>query len=395
MKEEQDDNGCKLKIYSKRNKRAPVFIADFSHGEVKNCKTDLKFQSFKKDTSANNVGCDAIRELVATNGRLNYIGSSTQSALKYFVGVRSKTTGKMKIYDCVLFRIKPDLKNVGCSNTPTTSKSYWEGINELTQNFGSKAKKRALNTLQKCTVDASLDESLMVNDSFLLPSPDRFCVDDVHRQIDYLPPQNRNAAVPNEVFDINDIISSEEDDDLNKEAQELLTAPGSEFIQRSIPFCKYVETRFRIVDATKQKLLLYYNYLIRFQHLKYNDIRKRDPAPEIRNPYKKYILEKFTLMSFNDKGKESRSCPNQMKDKLVSYILVLALFIDEFKINLDEIHVDLNNVGVPKLKTIAEVLGCNVSKKKCGQAMANFAELKIPLNDTTSKFSKKPNSKKF
>ncbi|GBN01531.1 DNA-directed RNA polymerase I subunit RPA49 [Araneus ventricosus] len=391
--DENDD--CKLKVYSKRNKRAPVFITDFSHGEVKSNKNGLKFECYKKDTSVNNVGCDATRELFATNGRLNYTGSSSQSALKYFVGVRNKETGKMKLYDCVLFRMKPDLKNVVGSSEPVIPKSYWEGMNELTQQFGSKAKKRALNTLQKCTVDASLDKSLTVNDSILCSSPDRQVGDDIQHQIDYLPPQDRNAPVPSEVFDINDIISPEEDVALAQEAQDLLIAPAAQFNEKRSSFCKYVTARFYNIDATKAKLLLYYNYLIFFQRLRYNDIRKKDPTPLIPNPHKKNMLEKFTLSSSSDKGRVSRTCPNQMKDKLVAYILVLALFIDNFKINLDEIQMELNNVGVPKLKTIAEVLGCYTGKNKIGEEVVSFAELRLPLNEVKPKFSKKPSSRKF
>ncbi|CAL1276503.1 unnamed protein product [Larinioides sclopetarius] len=396
MKKEQkqsnmnENDDCKLKVYSKRNKRTPVFITDFSHGEVNGNENGLKFECYKKNTSINNVGCDAIRELVATNGRLNYSGSSSQSALKYFVGVRNKETGKMKLYDSVLFRMKPNLKNMVGNSEPVLHKSYWEGMNDLTQNFGSKAKKRALNTLQKCTVDASLDNSLTVNESILRSSPDRSSIDGA-RQIDYLPPQDRNASVPNEVFDINDIISPEEDLALHREAQDLLIGPASELYERCSSFCKYVAERFRSVNATQAKLLLYYNYLIIFQQLKYADIRKKDPTPLIPDPYKKNMLEKFTLSSSNEKGRVSRTCPNQMKDKLVAYILVLALFIDDFKINLDGIYKDLNNVGVPKLKTIAEVLGCHTSKNNVG----NIAELRLPLNEVTPKFSKKPSSRKF
>ncbi|GBN01533.1 DNA-directed RNA polymerase I subunit RPA49 [Araneus ventricosus] len=389
LEQNDEDDVCKLKICSKREKRVPLFITDFSHGQVKiNTPSELKFQCFKKDTDKHKVECEVNRSLVATSGRLNYIGICNVSSLRYFVGVRDKISGKMKLYDCVIFRMKPKLQMVSRNMQPI-SKTYKEKLDTLTESFGSKARKRALSLKQKSTIDASLVKEISVNNSVLQPSLNKCTNDDSPLSIDYLPPLNRIASSVNDVFNIRHIISLEEDTSLNMEAQALLTAPLDEFTKKRFSFCKYVSVRFENVSAVKAKYLLYFNYLIIFQQLKYTDMRKKDPTSSIPDPYKKNMLEKFTVISRTNSGKTTRSCSSQVKDKLVSYIFVLALFIDEYVVNLEEIAEEMSNIKVPKLTTVAEALGCYITKKKIVEQIIKYAELKIPLNVAIPKYARR------
>ncbi|GFT08797.1 DNA-directed RNA polymerase I subunit RPA49 [Nephila pilipes] len=374
---ENDQDWCKIKIYNKRNTRVPLFVTNFSHGELNpNAKDRLRFECYKKDDS-NKIGCDAERYLMASYGRLNYIGVSSAPAVQHFIGIRSKTTGKIKLYDSSLFHMKPHVKKSECDIISSTPKTYWENVNTLTESFGSKARKRALNTKLKCTADASLEESLTLNDTSRLLSPDRSLGDDSQPIIDYLPPQNRAASCAEDVFNINCIISPIEDASLTVDVQELLTASIDVLSEKK--FCVYVKEHFINVSAIKAKYLLYYDYLVKFQNLKYADIRKTNPASHIPELYRQNLFTKFTVSSKSVKGKETLSCPPKMKDKIVAYIFVLALFIDDYKVNLNQVVGDLSNVGMKKLTTIAKALGCHVNSKKVEASLVNYAELKLPL----------------
>lgn len=368
-----NDDLCKIRICNKRNKRVPVFITSFSQGKLKTNANQPKFECFKKDDDK--IGCDAERKLIANNGRLIYIGIPSMPHAKHFVGVRSKTTGKIKLYDSVLFHMKPDVKvdeSDICSGT--TPKSYLENLNSFTQSFGSKAKKRALDHVLKCKVDPLEDESsALKNFQQLTPVPDNS-----QQNIDYLPPQNRNASRVEDVFDIDFIISPEEDASLAIEVQNLLTAPVHVLMKRKLSFSAYVSEHFNNVSSTKAKYLLYCDYLIKFKKLKYADIKKRDPVPHIPEPYKNNILNKFTVLSTNEKGKQLRNCPTKMKDKIMSYIFVLALFIDDYKVNINLLLKDLNT-NFKKIITIAQALGCHVSSKKIDGLDVKYGELKLPL----------------
>ncbi|GIY66454.1 DNA-directed RNA polymerase I subunit RPA49 [Caerostris darwini] len=377
-----------LKLSSKRKKRAPVLITNYSHGYLNpNPSGKFKIECFKKISDASEIGVDASRNLVASTGRLNYIGSSSATNLQCFVGVRDKQTGNMKLYDCALFNMKPEMKAPKIESKPITNVTYWEGVSTLTENFGSKARQRALSIKQKSYVDVSEEMPNLINESIL--SPEKLNGNSLPQSMNYLPPLNRDATSIFNVFDINDIISPEESESLESEVQKLFSTTSDEFTKKRLSFCKFVSERFGNVSSEKAKFLIYYNYLVSFQKLRYNDIRKKDPAPDIPEIYKNNFMDKFTMISRTDKGREGRSMPNQLKDKLVSYIFVLALLIENFKVNLEEIVNDLNNVGIPKVALIAQSVGCYVSKKKIGEQDAKFAELKLPLYVVVPKYSKK------
>ncbi|GFY51336.1 DNA-directed RNA polymerase I subunit RPA49 [Trichonephila inaurata madagascariensis] len=394
LENEMDDNDrCKIRIYSKRYKRVPVFITNFSHGELNtNSDKPPKFECFKK-ADDDKIGCDAERKLIANNGRLNYIGLSDTPLLKPFVGVRSKSTGKIKLFDSVLFRMKPDVKKDACdiqlNNTPDT---YWENLNNLTKSFGIKGRKRAMETAMKCAVDKSEKESLTFKDLPQLSTPDISLPDNSQQNIDYLPPQNRDASCVEDVFDINCIISPEEDASLTVEVENLLAAPPDVMKERKLSFCIYAREHFDSASAIKAKYLLYYDYLIKFHKLKFTDIRRKDPAPHIPEPYKQNMLSQFTSLTTNEKGKETRNLPTTMKDKLVSYIFVLALFIDDFKVNINQMSNDLN-LNLKKLTMIAQALGCHLSTKKWAEVVVKYAELKLPLFVFMPKYVKKVSRK--
>ncbi|KAF8797258.1 DNA-directed RNA polymerase I subunit RPA49-like [Argiope bruennichi] len=383
LEEDDKSDSCKLKIYSKREKRVPLFITYFSHGEMKtNIPSELHFQCFKKSTAEQKMEWEISRNLVAANGRLTYVGNCNVSSLHYFVGVRDKISGKMKLYDCVIFRMKAKLQMINNKVEPV-SKTYTEGLDALTESFGSKARKRALSLKQKYIVDSSVVKEISIHNSILQLSPSNYALPEY---IDYLPPVNRIASSVNDVFDICHIISSQEDISLNIEVQELFASPLDMLTKKRFSFCKYVSMRFENVTIMKAKYLLYFNYLIVFQQLKYTDMRKKDPIPSIPDPYKKNMLEKFTRISRTNSGRIIRSCSNQLKDKLIAYILALGLVIDEFKVNLEEIVEDMSNIKVPKLTTIAKALGCYITTKKIGERIMKYAEIKIPLNVPIPKY---------
>ncbi|GIX86798.1 DNA-directed RNA polymerase I subunit RPA49 [Caerostris extrusa] len=401
INENDVDEIAKIKLYRKREKRVPIFAVDFTQASSRSNFECLQLDCFKKKSDSKKVGAAANRQLVAHNGRITYVGSSNAVTHHNFVAVRNPTTGRMRLYDCVLFRMKPEMKVAEADDTPTSTKSYWDGFNELTEQFGSKTRKRALDMRKQLTTDESvLDGSALENltikeegdqsstidtssTSAAQSSPADTPTTSAAQQIDYLPPQNRAASSVRKVFDIAHIISPEEDSSLSKEVQELKT-PLDATTKARLLFCKFADQRFDKVSPEKQKYLVYYNYLVAFQQLKAQAILKKDPAPDIPQPYKDNILSRFTLMAENNQGRKVRTRPNKLNDKLVAYIFVLALIIDEFKINIEETIDDLRNVGVNKFKLIAETLGCHITKHIKDRETIHYAELKLPLAELKS-----------
>lgn len=379
----------KLKIPKNSTSTSPVFLVDFSNGRLNlNDSKHLEFTSYRHVQDENDS--NARRMLVANNGRLNYKGTSFEnnhnplmSSPRYCIGVRNKTTGRMKIYTCVLFHLKPIMNSAVTANLPSEDKNYREKMDLLTMNFGSKGKKRVVNARLKYSVesvpsadaleDIKLNESSLMNKTSSPSTPTS--------TIEYIPPQNREAQTPSEVYNIHDIISPVEEEHLFYLAESLLQEYPNRITEwkQNGTYCKYVLSHLeKTRDIEKVKCLVYYNYLVMFSKLTYKDIKKVDPIPEIEEPFKSKLLECFTISSYTETGKRNRNLPLKMKDKLASYLVVLALIIDDYCVDIALVTSDLK-FGLTAISNIAQALGCHIATRKVRDAALKFAELKLPL----------------
>lgn len=383
---ENNTKSCKLRIPKDLSSKTPAFLVNFSNGNINSKFSDqIHFKNLLPTEDKNKTR----RVLIASNGRLNYQSDPVEdninkSKMCYYIGVRSKTSDKMKIYNAALFHLKPIRKT---DSLPTTDevKNTRERLDDLTASFGSKGKKRTMNARQKYSTsitpvddtieDLTLDDSLShINNPVAFPNPST-------SSIEYLPPQNREATSVDEVYRIGDIINSEDDKCLDELAETLLEEIPTEFTKWKVEgtYCEYVLRHLNsTIDYVKVKYLLYYDFLVKFSQLKVMDIRKKDPIPDIPYPIKSSLLESYTVTSQTESGQPIRSLSSIMKDKLLAYMLVLALFIDDYCVNLAEVQLG-TKYGLPKIAKIAQVLGCHTTSRKVNDSAVQFAELKFPL----------------
>jgi len=113
-----------------------------------------------------------------------------------------------------------------------------------------------------------------------------------------------------------------------------------------------------------------------------SDWRKKEPLPGIPSVIKERLLSMFSV-----EKESSRAVSKRLKDKLVSYILVLALMIDEFSLDCSVIMRDLK-FSMPRLTKHLRAVGCvitssNVQRKRkledTSDIPSKTAVLKVPL----------------
>lgn len=377
---------CKLRIPKDLHHKTPGFLVNFSNGSV-----NRKFSRKLQYKCLLPVDVKDKRILVANSDRLMYQSDfvtracdQDQSKLRYYIGVRNKTSGKMKVYDALSFHLKPILKaDPEPSSSTSGERSHRDKMADLTANFGSKEMKRSMNARLKYSTDAKpLEhtlEDMSLNGSF--QGADHSISLPSSSNIEYIPPQNIDAKSVDEVYRITDIIPFEDDHLLTQLADKLL-----EDLPHSLPqwtsdstYCEYVLNHLNTsLDEVKVKYLVYYNFLVEFSLLLASDMRKRDPAPGIPEPIKSNLLQFYTISNEIESGKIVRHFSQVMKDKLLAYMLVLALFIDDFSVNLAEVQSG-TKFGMQKLVAIAQALGCYVTRRKIENSAIQFAELKLPL----------------
>lgn len=128
--------------------------------------------------------------------------------------------------------------------------------------------------------------------------------------------------------------------------------------------------------------LLYLSYMMTMYGLTKKDLKKKEPLPGMPGVIKERLLSVFSL-----EKEGAREVPRRLKDKLVSYILVLALMIDEFSLDCTVIMRDLK-LPMPRLINHLRAVGCvitpsNVERKRKLEDSSNIssktAVLKVPL----------------
>lgn len=82
----------------------------------------------------------------------------------------------------------------------------------------------------------------------------------------------------------------------------------------------------------------------------------------------RHLLALFTDESQNDAGFATYLQPKALKDKLILYLLVVALTVNGFSLDLTEIAADLKKSPVV-MTTYARQLGCGVDKAKADTAV--------------------------
>ncbi|GFY41091.1 hypothetical protein TNIN_340121 [Trichonephila inaurata madagascariensis] len=333
----------------------------------------MKFQSYKCSL---NTCAKPKKILVASNNVLQYAGSNyegtvsdiTSSLLK--VGVYNKNTHKFKIYNVDFFRLKPLLK---CHFDLTATKESLNISNkDLHLTFGTKNRKRTIKAAMG--FDLLSDNSMQsVISSQISRNSLEAIVEESKQESEIIPSQNKEAKSVEEIYNIYDIISKEEYCSLDSEANIFYNVSREDLQQwkSETKFCNfiihYLETKFHSISPHVAKLLQYLHYMIIMLKTTYKDLRKKDPFPNIPQPYKKSLTDRYLV---------NRAMPQKQKDKLLAHAMVLALILNNYHID-GKIWTSSTHIPMTRVVLVAYLLGCHVHNKR--NEGTKSIELKLPL----------------
>ncbi|EDO33328.1 predicted protein [Nematostella vectensis] len=320
------------------------------------------------------------RTLVAKSEKMEYNGqnfgqfSRASSLCKYLVGVHDTSTGDMNVYDAQMFTLQPKILETAAATEQEDSKkdmSYLEKNDRLTEAFGSNKKKRAMVSRQKNMIEEDVLDTTVVNavKGSLNAS---FTEMEEPEQSSSIPPYNQNALEPSDVYRLDNIITPPEYETIRGPAKELEASKRDtidEWRQQS-RFPEYILHHAAVMPmdpeqrAHKSCLLLYLSYMITLYHLNYKAINKKDVLSNVPDMIKNKLLRMFTLENPQRRG--NRLVPKRLKDRLLSYILVLALIIDDFIVDCNSIGKSLK-MDPKKVANHMRVLGCSVDSAGTGR----------------------------
>ncbi|KDP40736.1 hypothetical protein JCGZ_24735 [Jatropha curcas] len=318
----------------------------------------------------------------------SYKGEAMAAQLcTYALGVFDKMTQTLKIVPIAgnkIFRLEPKVRGLDTADEePSVLENEPSGENrtdkrrELAVLYGTKrsiAGDKKLQALRQGDNPESQEDlgnkidNIVVNKEALASTSAQ-----VARNI---PPYNSSATTPQEAYPLNGIILAGEWDFLEDVYEILKTGAGVSsnayptFVRNRIH--KLQEIQDEVEKKTLSRIFSYITHLIKFK-----DMHSLDGAASAKNHRFPSILRQKFMNMFTP---GSRTLPIEKIDLLISYVLVLTLYVDDFRSNPTDIAKDLRMSPVD-LRVHFENLGC----KGVNENKSFVATLPVPLKFQTVK----------
>ncbi|KAH6569679.1 hypothetical protein BASA50_002125 [Batrachochytrium salamandrivorans] len=333
------------------------------------------------------------RLVVAETAKMEYIGEPSASNCKYIVGILDKSTGEVSLHDASPLTMTTIVKSQKQGPSKTISDKNMLARNQLGEAFGTKKRKKAIRALEQNKVDvvglhdvASAITDKIQETSALLPT--KAVIDATMLADRDIPPCNVDASMPSEVYKLSDVAPSVVLDAIN--VKQLWKARLEADIQQSIQefrMTNWVTERLMLTvqeqkEKSRAKMLIYLSMLIRFYGAKAGELNKNPTSLFGNFPIiGEHVLSQFSEWQEDGSGKRRLCVSLKLKDKLLAYILVLCLHLNNFTINTAQIAYDLS-ISIGKIVSICKELGCRIETVRpagSGKSGEKHAVLSLPL----------------
>ncbi|KAG2708147.1 hypothetical protein I3760_05G178200 [Carya illinoinensis] len=301
----------------------------------------------------------------------NYSGEATAGQqCRYALGVFDKGTQSLKIAPVAcgkIFRLEPKVRGLDVADEEPESRVKEElsaqqrvyKMRELTNLYGTKKsikeakKKHALNQEDDPKSQEELDgkiKEVKINKEALEST-------DAHIACN-IPPYDSSATSPQEAYPLDKIILKGEWGFL-EDIFELLQV-GAEVATNTYPtfVCNRIYKLQEIQDEVEKRTLsCIFSYLTHL--IKFKDQHSMDGVSSAKgHKIPSILFQKFSTMF----SPASKRLSAEKNDLLISYVLVLTLYADEFRTNPSDIAKDLRTSSI-KLRVHYEHLGCKLSRQ--------------------------------
>ncbi|XP_047380953.1 DNA-directed RNA polymerase I subunit RPA49 isoform X3 [Sciurus carolinensis] len=346
------------------------------------------------------------RILAAETDRLSYVGNNfgtgalkCNTLCRHFVGILNKTSGQMEVYDAELFNMQPLFSDESVESQLTLesqNKTFRDKMDSCIEAFGTTKQKRALNSRRMNKVGSeSLNlavskaaESIIDTKGVAALVSDAI-QDDLQDDSLYLPPCYADAAKPEDVYKFEDILSPAEYDALKSPSEAFRKVTSEEILKmmEENSHCSTVIEALKSLPSNEEsrdrqaRCIWFLDTLIKFRAQKVIK-RKSSLGPGIPHIINTKLLKHFTCLTYNN-GSLWNLISNSMKAKITAYVIILALHINDFQIDLTLLQRDLK-LSEKRMIEIAKAMRLKISKRKVSLAADReedhkLGTLSIPL----------------
>ncbi|KAL4158844.1 hypothetical protein PRNP1_004618 [Phytophthora ramorum] len=376
---------------------APV-VATFRNGPPPpNQRKDLAFEVFENPSKKQRLVVASSEKVAYQGANFGYLGSSHDFS-NYAVGVYDKRTKEVRLCNVEqLYVMQQAIKNSSenVDDNRGQDKSFMEQRRDLVEVFGSKKSRRMQKNREENVVDlehisgaASVTQTLKNK----ITAAQRKLEEERAQDGSYtkesaalaatrnalLPPCDIDAPTPDRVYDLNKFMDNSVMDSLTIMAEEVIEALQSTSVAEYASSLSLASLPTRLMlslpapyDVNKMCLVVYIAYMMDFHNSRF-PLRKSaaDFSEEKGIPLVivRHFLKVFTDISEGNNGHPTYFQSKTMKDKLTLHLIVVALTVNGFTLDLTEIASDLKRPS-SNIQAYARQLGCIVEKAKAETAI--------------------------
>ncbi|KAJ8794485.1 hypothetical protein J1605_018938 [Eschrichtius robustus] len=381
-----------------------ALLVQFSNGKLQN-PGNMRFTLYKSNDSTN-PRKRSQRILAAETDRLSYVGNNfgtgalkCNTLCRHFVGILNKTSGQMEVYDAELFNMQPLFSDESVQSESTLeshTKSFREKMDSCIEAFGTTKQKRALNSRRMNKVGSeSLNSAVAKAAESIIDTKGVTALvsdaihDDLQDDSLYLPPCHADAAKPEDVYKFEDLLSPAEYDALQSPSEAFRNVTSEEILKmiEENSHCSFVIEALKSLPSSEEsrdrqaRCIWFLDTLIRFRAQKVIK-RKSALGPGIPHIINTKLLKQFTCLIYNN-GSLRNLISDSMKAKITAYVIILALHINSFQIDLTVLQRDLK-LSEKRMMEIAKAMRLKISKRRVSLAVGReedhkLGTLSIPL----------------
>ncbi|KAI9354539.1 RNA polymerase I associated factor, A49-like protein [Zopfochytrium polystomum] len=324
--------------------------------------------------------------VVAETGLVELTAQSLDDCpVKYAVAVRRKGEDTLTVVPAEAFRFSTVVKSQKDFQSALIGSKNLSARDSLGEAFGTAKRRQAIRSIARNQVNANALQSVqgflskkLDETAVSAPTPESLkALADVNRPI---PPFDMQAESPADVYKIQDIVPDAYLKLLNvkrfatvkskEELKQLIGGPEEFFWVTERIFLHLQTGR---PDESYLKRLLFLNLMVElFKTRKFKDYTTR-PFQEVRE----YLLAQFTTIKWDGKINKI-GMPERLKDKLLGYLMCLALILEDYQLNIDHFTKEIA-LKATAVDRIARELGCKIETRSINGVLRRMAVLSVPL----------------
>ncbi|KAK4699115.1 DNA-directed RNA polymerase I subunit RPA49, partial [Phenoliferia sp. Uapishka_3] len=318
-------------------------------------------------------------------------GEGQGYSVEYMLGVHDPKLNTLTLHSAPLHTFSASVKALKSTPATITSDQYTVQKALLGTTFGTKKAIRSINAQARNKLDStsfgttgstSALQSLLQNSiqSSTTSLPTSVQIEHSANLSRPIPPPNFEATKPDDVYNIDDVVTAEELALLP--IKSIIKASGPKERNAFLPFRRsnYITNRLREIlpsrsedapppslskkDTNRLKLLIHLSHLFGFRQATMGGgrnvdvVKLKEKMSGVEDLQLAGLVERYSEVMQTGNGEE-RKVTTGMELKLLGYMLVVVLKVDGWSTDVMTIATDLG-MGGPKVQEIFKSLGCQM-----------------------------------